>query len=381
MKHKKLTVGACIIAVVVATCYIAWQTAGDYLTNSFERLRNFSHKNQSLVGHTPRLSSDLLTNIRLTLAQLEVDTADVSSQLFVEERCRELHARVPQGLPAEHVVWLLTQAATRTPYHVTDCYMLPSEDAYQIAYASPKKNCERIRLVFRWAERYFSETGRLAFLVEDFGFEANTTTMKFLSFDEPLTVSLRPVAERSLWTAKIADHYRKEIVVLLAMESKFTSTAASPVGPIMVHHSEEQILRTIADASDRIPNYAGFCNLGGSRLLEDTRATRIMLTEIRNRHGYFVDTKAAQAPVVPDIAAAAGVPYRQVDGTIDGTCDRERIDQLLRAFVRRAQKTGSALIRAPLNTDFIDALEAGKSYFRHNGIKLVFVSDILVHPE
>jgi uncharacterized protein len=381
MKHGRFLVKVLAIVVVVAAGYVAWRRIGPHVTSSLERLRSVSANRAPNSVHGIRQSRELLTNVYATLACLEVDTMQVVSQLFLEEHCRELQTAIPRGLPLEHVVWLLTQAAERTPYEVSDCLLLPTDEACQIEYASSKPNRERIRIVFRWAERYFSETGKLAFLIEDFGFEANTTTMRFLSFSQPLTVSLQPVSERSIWTAKIADHYQKEIVILLAMESKRASARSSHAQPIMVHHPQEQIVRTIADAANGIPNYTGFCNMGGSRLLEDTRATRFVLTEIEKRHGYFVDTKPTPISVVPEIASALGLPYRQVDVAVKKGSTRERIDELLRTIVRRAQKTGSALVRAPLNTALIDALEESESFLRDNGIRLVFISDILVHPE
>ncbi|MBD3241492.1 MAG: hypothetical protein GF331_12960, partial [Chitinivibrionales bacterium] len=227
---------------------------------------------------------------------------------------------------------------------------------------------------------YYSKTGRIAFLIRDFGFEADQTTIDFLSFGQPLTVSMTATEDKSAWTARVADHYHKEIVILLPLESKRAVPDGQYGDLIMVHHSEDQIVSTVVQASRRIPNFVGYCNLWGSRLLEDTRATRILLSEDKRQHGYFVDTETTPASLVPRLAVTLGVPYRQVDATVDDGEGREAVAGKLTTYVHRAQKLGALLVTAPPSAAFIGALKEHESMFGHNGVQFVYVSDILIHP-
>jgi len=379
-KRGRKLAGRLVLAVVLVLACVA---VGRRYENRIRGLLHRAHPSLRSSGQRPaevRRSADLVESLRTALLSLEVDSAGISSQLFLEDNTRELKTAVPRGRPAELVVWLLTDAASRSPYTVRDCSWDPRSGRYEILYESRRQGRENVRLVFTWAERYYSRTAAVAFLIQEFGFEANATTVEFLSFPDPLTVSLTAGEDKSSWTARIADHYRKEVVILLPLESKTVVSRPSAPPTIMVHHTEEQIVKAVADAMRCIPNYTGFCGLDGSRVLEDSRATKILLREIKRANGYFVDTKATPVSLVPQTAAAIGLPYRQVDGVIEEG-GAQRVDEQIAAVMRRAQKTGQALVTAPPTAAVIAALNRNRSMLARNGVRLVYVSEVLNHPD
>ncbi len=324
-----------------------------------------------------RNTPDLMVNLAGVFATLEVDTSSLHEQLFLEERVRELSAELPRGRPLEQTAWLLTDAARHTPYHVTDCLRGTGRAALTVEYESRRPGQEQVRLTCTWAERYHSRSGSVAFLVRGFGFEPNQTTNELLSFPDPLTVSLPGHEDKSNWTARIAEHYRKEIVIEVPMENR---TGASPgPTPIMVHHSEEQIAGVLSSASRNIPNFAGFCNVGGSRILEDTRATRAVLSQIKRLHGYFVDDGSSPQSLVAQVATGLQLPYRQLDAAISEKSGPAAIEEYMQTLVHRAHKTISVLVSAPATAAFADALTRSRELFVANGVRYVYVSDILVH--
>lgn len=328
-----------------------------------------------------RHGSDLAANLKAVLDRLEADTAAMHSQLFLEEHTREMVTQIPRGLPLEHIVWLLTDACRRTPYRVVDCLHDSHKGTYHIVYESRRGKDEKIRLIFARAPHYYSKTARIAFLIQDFGFEADKTTIDFLSFPQPLTVSLAATEDKSAWTARIANYYKKEIVVLLPLESKRAVVSERRGELIMVHHAEDQIVSAVVQASRRIPNFSGYCSLWGSRLLEDTRATRILLGEVKRQHGYFIDTKTTPASLVPQLAVALGVPYRQVDARVEAGADQQAVAERLTSLIHRAQKLGAMLVTAPPTAAFIDALTEVEPLLGRSGVQFTYVSDILIHPE
>jgi polysaccharide deacetylase 2 family uncharacterized protein YibQ len=219
----------------------------------------------------------------------------------------------------------------------------------------------------------------MAFLIQEFGFEPDKTTIDFLSFPYPLTVSLFATTDKSAWTARIADYYKKEIVILLPLESHTPVPARHRKAVLMVHQPDHEIEQVLSNASACAPNYSGFCALYGSRFLEDTRATTSLLKTIKDLHGYFVDMNDAHATLGPSVARSLRLPYRLVDGAVERHATPAQIEQQLPALIRTAQKIGSALVTAPPAAAFIDVLGNAAPMLRRNGIKLVYVSDILNH--
>lgn len=375
-------------AIVRAGTLLAAIAAGLFLWHRFvgplPDLQGWLQRATGTASHATAYGSprtrDLTTNLKIVLSELEADTADISSQLFLEERTRELEVRIPRGLPPEQVVWMLSTAVDRTAYQLSDCVRL-SEDAYHLLFSSRRASDEKIRLMFSWASRYYSRTARIAFLIQNFGFEANKTTTDILSYPQPLTVSLVPTEGTSAWTARIADHYRKEIVILLPLEPRQRVSSPYADRTLLVHQSEHELVAAISDAAEAIPNFTGFANLWGSRFLEDSRATSVLLSQVKRRNGYFVDAESTPASLAPELARTLGLPCRQVDASLERGLNAQALAERMPLLVTRAQRNGSLLVTVEPSSAFIEALQDSEAMLAHNGVKLVYVSQIVIHPD
>ncbi|MBD3242042.1 MAG: hypothetical protein GF331_15740, partial [Chitinivibrionales bacterium] len=114
-----------------------------------------SARPQSGGRSSARYGSELVPNLKIALDGLEADTAAMHSQLFLEEHTREMVTQIPRGLPLEHIVWVLTDASRRTPYHVADCVHDSRRGTYHIVYESRRGKDEKIRLIFSRAQHYY----------------------------------------------------------------------------------------------------------------------------------------------------------------------------------------------------------------------------------
>jgi polysaccharide deacetylase 2 family uncharacterized protein YibQ len=381
---RKLIGRAVLVVVAIAALALALRHYGQPLLRSIARARALVTEEPAQEPTLPRRGPDLDANIRACLRELETDSASVREQRLTGDSNANaivIRASVPRGHQPEEVVWLLERATDRTSYRLSDCVYVPREGAYHLVYESTRPRAPEVRLVWTWANRWYSRAARIAFLVQDFGFRPDQTTMELLSFAEPLTVSLVAIEDKSDWTARIAEHYRKEVVILLPLEPKVIVASPYRNGMTMVHHAEADIVRAVDAAAERIPVFSGYCNLWGSRVLEDSRVTRIILSAVKRQHGYFIDTRSTPLTLVPAMATALRLPYREVDAALDERGSAERLSQQIDEAVARAQKSGSALITAPPSAAFIAALRKKLPDFAPSGVSLVYVSDILIHPE
>ncbi|MBD3391151.1 MAG: hypothetical protein GF418_03755 [Chitinivibrionales bacterium] len=325
-------------------------------------------------------ASDFEKALLETFDTLEVRTPDRQERFFLEDSLKQMLVRVPRGRPIEWIVWEIGRAAKGTSYRLTDSRYDQRRDKCVIDFRSSDARRPAIRLVVSRSERFFSTTGRMAILIEDFEFQADKTTIDILSFPEPLTVSLRPSVKKSAWTAQAADQYNKEVVIQLALEPLVRSNAHASLPMIMVHHSADKIRDIVDSACDAIPNFAGFNNLLGSRALEDPRVMGIVLREIKKRHGYFIETKTARRSVVPSKVREIELPYTRVTSRVPENESARDIEEHLRHLCVVAQKKGTVLAAAQASQDLVAALDAMRDAFRQNGIRLVHVSEIVTQP-
>jgi polysaccharide deacetylase 2 family uncharacterized protein YibQ len=307
--------------------------------------------------------------------ELELRDSDYSIQYFPRDSAIEIKAAVPRGRPMEWVVWNLTSAPP-APYRVEDC-VCASEANCTVTFKSSNARQPKAVLKIQQSNRYMSNAAKMAVLIENFGFEANASTAEYLAFPEPLTVALLPAGKLAAWTAQIADEYKKEVALLLPMEPLPPQYDKYRESMVMIHYSDEAIRGIIAHAAAAIPNFSGVCNFHGAKTMEDSRAMGIILSEISKRKVYFVYTDISKKSVAPQLAKSMKVQSAPIQGTIDASMTVEQARERLRRYSIAAEKTGRALIKAQPSPAFIKALKEETAALKRNGIKLVYVSELV----
>jgi polysaccharide deacetylase 2 family uncharacterized protein YibQ len=319
----------------------------------------------------------LEANIVRILRTLEVNAADIRMLPPQKDSVRRIEARIPKGHPVELIAWQLSQSVNGTPYRLADCRWDAPKKTCVFLFQSQNRGQPRLTLTCTEGDRFFSTTAKMAILIDNFAFEADQTTTAILSFPDPLTISLMPWDTKSSWTAQAAANYNKEIIIQLPLEPLIKVDSLQAKSMIFVHFPEDKIRGMVAEAMKIIPNFAGFNNMYGSRACEDSRVMKIILNEVGKRHGYFIETPTARNSVVAVEAGASAVPYGIVAASIDITANAAEIEDRLRHYCVVAQNKGSMLVSVKACPAFISALTNVRSLLAQNGVRLVYVSEIV----
>ncbi len=328
-------------------------------------------------GKPVRNDTESFQNLLISkFKEMELYDSEYASHFYKEDSTLEIKASIPRGKPMEWIIWELTSTAHSSRYKVQDCFCSASNSCV-ITFTSNYRQDPKIVLKLNNSGRYFSNTAKMAILIEDFGFEANQTTIEFLSFPDPLTVSLVPAQRLSTWTAVIADEYKKEVVILLPMEPIPPQFDKYRQSAVMIHYPEERIRAQISQAMTALPNFSGICNFFGTRAMEDSRVMEIVLSEVKKRGAYFIYSDITRKAIVPSLARRMEVSSYPVQGAIDTDDSPETIKEKLRKYSIAVQKTGRMIIRGPASPAFIQVLKEQREDLRQNGISLVYVSQII----
>jgi len=308
-------------------------------------------------------------------AELELRDADYSIQYLPRDSAIEIKAAVPRGRPMEWVIWNLSNART-APYRVEDC-VCASEANCAMTFRSSNAKHPKAVVRIQQSNRYMSNTAKMAILVENLGFETNETTTAYLSFPEPLTIALLPADKFSARTAQIAEENKKEVALLLPMEPLPQQYDKYKRSMVMIHYSDDNIRGIISQAAAAVPNLSGVCNFHGAKVMEDSRAMGIILSETNRRKAYFVYTDISKKSVAPQLTKSMKIPNAPIQGSIDAAATTEQAREKLRRYAVTAEKTGKVLIKAQPSAAFIKALKDETEPLRKNGIKLVYVSELV----
>lgn len=381
---RQKTISIVFIAAVLLLATLTGMRSG----HAVKILRYITTRSRSfLQNNTPRNSENRKTAFEIEkvildrLEELETPRSKVSVHHLLEDSTIEIRGNVPRGKPMEWIIWYLCSPVPSTGYHVADCICRENPSRCTIRLESGKKNLPSLRIFLSQSQRFFSTSAKMAVVIADFGFKANTTSVEFLSFPEPLTVSLVSTKRMSTWTAQIANEYRKEIVILLPMEPLTAGARRYGKEALLIHYPPDKIRELLNSATESIPYFAGFSNLCGARVLNDSRVMTIVLGKLKKDHGYFLIDPVSRKSVASSVARSLGVPYRTIEISLDSTASTlASLADTLRHAAMIAHKTGSVVVQARATGQFLEALTSQRSYLHHNGIRLVYLSEIVRHP-
>lgn len=346
-----------------------------------KRLLTPLQENNTLPHHAPAKTALKIEGVLINrLKQIEIPEKQIHHHFLLEDSTLEISAAVPNGRPMEWIVWFLSNNIGEAGYHVADCLFDNEKENCTITLGSTRKPLPKVKIRLSRSTSYFASSAKIAIIVSDFGFEANATTVDLLSFSEPLTVSLVSAKHMATWTAQIAKEYHKEIVILLPMEPLLEPAVKYRTSMIMLHYPVEQIHGLMHKATESIPYFAGFSNLGGSRLLKDTRVMTAIFDECKKNSGYFLIDPVTPQSVAASLAQSMQVPYATIDISIRSDVSIGSLQDTLQHAAAIAQKTGSVILQCRATAEFNSALRAELTHFRHNGIRLVYLSELVTQP-
>ena len=379
------TIGTVFITALVLLAILIGFRAG-YHKKAFSRIRPLltsrlqNNSKQDTV--TPKTHLKIENVLLDRLEQLETPHKQVSVRHALEDSTIQIEAAVPRGKPMEWIIWFICSAIDATGYHVADCFCREEPMRCSIRLESNRRDRPVVKIVLKRANRFFSTAAKMAIVIADFGFTANATTVDFLSFPEPLTVTMVSTKKMSTWTAQIANEYRKEIVILLPMEPLSSNYRQYSSEALFIHYPPDKIRAILNSAIESIPYFAGFSNLCGTMVLDDSQVMKTVLMELKKKHGYFLIDPVSRKSVAASTARRLNVPFRAIEISLDSaaSCDASLSDTLHHAAMI-AHKTGSVVVQARATAPFINELRSQLPFLQRNGIRLVYLSEIVHHPD
>jgi polysaccharide deacetylase 2 family uncharacterized protein YibQ len=138
-----------------------------------------------------------------------------------------------------------------------------------------------------------------------------------------------------------------------------------------------EIERRLQEALVSLPQAAGLNNHQGSRASADPRLMALLMSALKGRDMYFLDSRTTSKSVGQAAAAKAGVDFAQRHVFLDNQEQTDAIARQWEKVLRRAEKKGECVAIGhpyPVTLEFLySALDSVKA----RGMDLVRVSDLL----
>lgn len=217
--------------------------------------------------------------------------------------------------------------------------------------------------------------GELAIIIDDFGYTREPIGA-FAAIERPLTFAVLPYRPYSNEAATRGLSSGHQVMLHLPLEP-LNAAEQSEETTITVNMSDDEIRSRAARAINSLPGLIGVNNHQGSRATADQRVMRLVLGVIKANNLFFVDSRTNSQSVAGEVARQMAVHTTNNELFIDNSNEISAVKKQLRAAGDMAVRYGSATVIGHARLSTATALQEMIPELEANGIKLVFVSQVV----
>lgn len=223
--------------------------------------------------------------------------------------------------------------------------------------------------------------GILCIVIDDFGYGGEGTA-EMLALDCPITAAVMPFSSQSGADGAAAAAAGKEVILHMPMESLTGKPEWVGEKGIFTSMTDEEIASRVREAVEIVPNAVGINNHMGSKIMEDARALRAVMTEAKAQGLLFLDSRTTPNSKAGTLAAELALPLLERSVFLDSTDDGELVKNRLRKAGELALSTGYALAIGHVGPEggmvTVNAIKEVAPQLEAKGVRLVTISEYAV---
>jgi len=218
---------------------------------------------------------------------------------------------------------------------------------------------------------------RIAIVIDDLGGEENSVSQELLRWDIPITFSILPFTPHAKRLASEARQKGREIILHVPMEPHGYPRPDPGKGVLLRTMSNEGLRRQLLEDIEAVPYIRGVSNHMGSRLMEDPEKLEIVLTELKKKGLFFLDSRTTPQSVGVQVARSLGVKSGERNVFLDHSQDERSVTQSLEQLIQVALTSGNAIGIGHPHAITIKSLKKMIPKIQEKGIEIVPLSALL----
>jgi len=216
---------------------------------------------------------------------------------------------------------------------------------------------------------------KVSIVIDDFGTDVGIAK-RFVSLPFPVTLSVLPHLAHSREIAELAHLEGREVILHLPMEPLNPRQSTGP-GALLLSMSGEEMRRNIRSALDTSPYFDGVNNHMGSRMTRDAQIMKTVLSELKGRDLFFLDSMTTNESKAWKVARELRIPALKRDIFLDYDQSSEAIRSQISRLVKIAKINGMALAIGHPHKTTLSSLQEAAAHFREEGIEIVAARDLI----
>jgi uncharacterized protein len=217
-------------------------------------------------------------------------------------------------------------------------------------------------------------SSRMAIILDDWGMNASLVE-DAVAIRRPLTLAVLP---HLLHSREIAEEaHANGLSVMLHMPMQPKSLRSSEAHAIRTNTPDDDIRYFLDKALAGVPHVQGVNNHQGSAATSDLRVMRTVLSHLKKKGYFFVDSKVIATSAADEAAEETGIRFASRDVFIDNEPAVEAVKAKLREAIELAQRKGSVVVIGHDKRSTLEAIRQMVPEIEKNGVKLVHAKELV----
>lgn len=214
---------------------------------------------------------------------------------------------------------------------------------------------------------------QIAIIIDDLGYQRAQSTA-LLAIGEPLSYAVIPNTPHAETIATDVVDAKQELMLHVPME---TISVRKWEQGLTEDMSPETFNEHVDDMLNDYPFAKGINNHGGSLLTQNSEKMQWLMSSLKPRGLFFVDSRTTPASVAREVAVQSDVPSASRDVFLDNDKNAQAIAKSFERVKRLAKKNGHAIAIGHPYPQTIAFLTEHLPSVSSQGFELVFMSELL----
>lgn len=215
---------------------------------------------------------------------------------------------------------------------------------------------------------------KVAIVIDDLG-PSKKAAVNVLNINASLTLSILPHETYTEWIAEKGQSLGYDVIGHIPMEAGEPYRLGK--GGLYTWMTDYEILETLVEDLDSIPYIKGISNHMGSAFTKDERAMYVVISGLKERKLFFLDSLTTPKSVSIKLAREQGVKTLKRDIFLDYKDSPDDIEAQWEKLIKIAQKKGYAVTLAHPRKNTVEFL---KKTLPSNKVTVVPLSELAVSP-
>jgi uncharacterized protein len=216
---------------------------------------------------------------------------------------------------------------------------------------------------------------RVAIIIDDVGLIQDLPE-EFYKIPAALTWSVLPHCPYTRVCAEAGKSHGFQVLLHLPMDP-YRGTKEPGNGFIIKSWLEDRITRQFEEDLAQVPEAVGLNNHMGSTNQEDEFLTAVLMSEVKKKNLFYIDSLTGPYSVARKYARLYQVPFNQRDVFIDHYETTQSKMEALHSLIRIALKTGEAIGIGHVRPGTATAIATMIPEFEKAGVKIVHISELV----